>query len=782
MNTYEQLVIKHLNRKISKDQNPDQNQAIAAPISESQFLVAGPGSGKTTVMVLKILKYIYVDDVHPASILATTFTKKAAAELRSRILDWGDTIKQVLLKKKQNKDIHASLKVLDFNQILTGTIDSISEEVLRNHRKPGSAPPVVIEDFVASALLLRKCFFPTEMHKDEELENYLKQIRGREGYVTINEKLELILEIKDRLYYDQVHWDEFKTKQDDPGGKKACQIIEDYMELLDESLLYDFARVEAEFLDQLNTGKLDDFTQHLKLLMVDEYQDSNLLQERIYFQLAEKALQNGGSITVVGDDDQSLYRFRGATVDLFTQYQDRIQDQLGVQPTLVNLSRNYRSIENIVNFVNQFSYLDPAFQEARVKDKPPIEPARGGGYLNYPILGIFREDTESLSRALADFIHQVVHGDGYRFQYKGKTYQIQVDPNEGSATDLSILMSSPQEITTFKKQRLPYFLRKDLKEKGIEVFNPRGENLEREKNTSILSGLILECIDPECTIQNMIEKLPHVASKTFNHWRKLAKEYIISDPEPKKPLSLQKFVKSWQNRSPIGRKSWKREVPLIDLVYNLVTWISQLHDDVEGMVYLEAITRTISLTGLFSSFGGDIITDPEQKLLEYLSIKEALWNIFVPISTGAVEVDEGLLETLPQDRLNIMSIHQSKGLEFPLVIVDIGSDLKTNHPFNAFKRFPEDGGKSCNMEDELRTYSPLEQPSRTSIDRAFDDLIRQYFVAFSRSMDILILVGLNSVRDGYMVKAGPRVIPHVAAGWTRNGDWTWKNLKNIVHI
>ena len=77
--TYEKLVIEHLGRKISSTDNLDQHQAISAHTDQSPFLVAGPGSGKTTVMVLKILKFIYVDDVHPSSILTTTFTRKQQA-------------------------------------------------------------------------------------------------------------------------------------------------------------------------------------------------------------------------------------------------------------------------------------------------------------------------------------------------------------------------------------------------------------------------------------------------------------------------------------------------------------------------------------------------------------------------------------------------------------------------------------------------------------------------------------------------------------------------------
>jgi DNA helicase-2/ATP-dependent DNA helicase PcrA len=142
---FEQIVIQKLGRNIQEDQNPPQNQAISAHKNESLFIVAGPGSGKTTVMVLKILKFILVDDITPSSILATTFTRKAAAEMRSRILSWGDQIKQELLADPRHEKIHPKLKTLDFNQIITGTLDSISEDILKTHRAPGSPPPVVIE-------------------------------------------------------------------------------------------------------------------------------------------------------------------------------------------------------------------------------------------------------------------------------------------------------------------------------------------------------------------------------------------------------------------------------------------------------------------------------------------------------------------------------------------------------------------------------------------------------------------------------------------------------------
>ena len=736
-------------------------------------------------MVLKILKFIFVDDVHPGSVLATTFTRKAAAELRSRILSWGDQIRQVLLTDPEFREIHPSLRGLDFNQIITGTLDSISEDILRTHRDPGAAPPAVIEEFIASGLMLREGLFKDEKHHNEDLKNYLAMIRGTSYGLNTAEMSRSLLEIKDRLYYDQVYWSELQGELDHPGAEIALQSIADYEKYLIENDLLDFSRLEGEFLDKLERGKFEKFTQNIKMVLVDEYQDTNLLQEQIYFQLGKIAQKNGGSLTVVGDDDQSLYRFRGATVDLFTNYLRRIEEQLGVEPTLIYLSRNYRSTRNIVDFVNTFSVLDDEFQQARVADKPPIEAARSGDYVDYPVLGMFRPTVKALARDLARFIHQILYEDGYVFEHEGESYLIKVDPEEGSPTDMSILLSSPLELSGSGKHRLPQQLRDQLGKVNppIEVFNPRGQDLERTWQASILCGLILECIDPDSLVQDSVENFPREAEYHFKRWRKKAQKYLESNPEPTEPLSLPDFVAAWQQRKPIGKRKWRREIPIIELAYKLVPWIPDLKDDVEGLVYLEAVTRTVAQTGIFNNFGGDILHDEKYPDLDYQSIKEALWNIFVPLATGAVEVDEALLETLPDNRINIMSIHQAKGLEFPLVIVDVGSDFWQNFYAQEFKRFPHEGGKPCNLEDQLRTCSPLDEPTRSGRDRAFDDLTRQYFVAYSRPQDVLLLVGVNPVKDGYNTKNnGHQEIANVATGWSRDGKWHWPKLENVKQI
>lgn len=215
------------------------------------------------------------------------------------------------------------------------------------------------------------------------------------------------------------------------------------------------------------------------------------------------------------------------------------------------------------------------------------------------------------------------------------------------------------------------------------------------------------------------------------------------------------------------------------LLYKLITWIPAMQEDAEGLVYLEAITRTISQSAHFSSFKAEIHRDAP---FDKLSVGAAIRDIFAPLAAGEIEIDEDLLETVPRDRLSILSIHQSKGLEFPLTIVDVGSDFKMNHPKQRFKRYPNRHGRPQALEDALRPHSPLGRPARSPLDRTFDDLLRLYFVAFSRPQDVLLLVGLCDPKTGKPKKT----IPNVAFGWDRTDATAsgirWPLTPDIVYM
>lgn len=876
---FKEIVVKRLKRDISSNQ--DQNSAISSRADQSLFIVAGPGSGKTTVMVLKILKFIFVDDISPNEILATTFTKKAAKELMSRILSWGNEIKKEIVSSYMEKSFNdefsedspfsdssyvlkftKKVQKLDLNQIVTGTIDSVAEEMLRIHRDAGTNQPVLIEEAAAHTAMINAGLLKEDRFQNEALQEYLAEITGVQlnpGQIpkvsNISRMADILLKIKDVIYYNRVDIEELEREIDkdknDPlflGRKKTLNIITEYINALKDRNIYDFTMLENEFFTRLETGKLDIFLKDMKIILVDEYQDTNLLQESIYFEIAKAAISNGGSITVVGDDDQSLYRFRGATVDLFTQFKERAKSEIGIDVEEINLKANYRSTKSIIDLCNEYAEIDDKYQSARVREKPKIVHPENKDEKrekliadngiesdksleeekSIPVLGMFRKNQQQLAMDLSRLIQDLVKGKEVKYTVKrimtrdgiknlsnpqnmkiigsknpqiekrlrqsknnSKRIKLKLDEESGSINDIAFLTYSPQEMTGKDHPTFTQMLRKRLeksKNPQIKVFNPRGQALYTIKPVAILCGLILECIDPQSRVQNLNTKMPKSAVKYLTKWRKIAQAFIKTYPDPVSPVNLEEFVEHWQAREPFNRENWPKQASLIELTYKLVTWIEYdnkqgktnkddknlerikfFQDDIEGIVYLETIAQTITQTGFFNKYSANIDFSSEEK--EFESISEALWNIFIPIASGNVKLDENLFETFPQNRLNIMSIHQSKGLEFPLTIVDVGSKFSKNSVKEAHLRFPKRVNQFSIVEDKIRNLSPLGKNERDPRDRAFDDLTRLYFVAFSRAQDVLLLVGLIPSLDGYKSKEKHMYIPNIALGWNRDEEF-----------
>ena len=651
-----------------------------------------------------------------------------------------------------------------------------------------------------------KILIKDEKYRNEKLVEYLKELSGKTKLEEPSKMSEILMEIKNRIFYDQINFDELYEKtQENSGPRLALDCIKEYENTLKNRNTIDFAMLESNFLEKLKNNELDLFLDEIKIVLIDEYQDTNLIQEDIYFTIAKSALENDGNITVVGDDDQSLYRFRGATVDLFTNYQKRVKDKLSIDVEEINLTTNYRSTENIINHCNQFAELDREYQKARVENKPKII-APDFDRDKMPILGMFRNNPEMLARDLSRLIDNLVNkgeseikvlqvlDEEYYKKVNGninianlqkikqesikagkneEKIKIKLDSDYGSASDIAILSYSPKEMQYGNRSFL-HHLRKNLKRlrKPIEMFNPRGIDLQEIDVVAIFCGLILECIDPEGSIQNSDKTIPNLARRNMIRWRFKAKDYIKLNPEPHEPISLNDFVTRWQLRRPYPEsingieQHWPKNASLMELAYKLTTWIEELQDDVEGIVYLEAITKSITQTGFFNDYHSNISF--KTPIDERESVLEAIWNIFIPLSTGGVSIDESLLETLPDDRINVLSIHQSKGLEFPLVIVDVGSRFKTNDIRTQRLRFPKTLPDKKTIEDTIRQHSILGESERSEKDRSFDDLTRLYFVAFSRAESVLLLIGLNSAIEGYNEKNDHFDIPNIALGWSRD--------------
>lgn len=718
---------------ITLEDNLDQKKSILSPVNENQYIVAGPGSGKTTVLVLKILKYIFVDNIKLENILVTTFTKKAARELKERISNW-----TLMLSEELGIGVD-----YDFDNLLIGTLDSIAEEIVSKHMDVE-----IIDNFTSSAIMMQN-LLTDERNKDKRLKQFIKKIKNNQGGVSTSDINNQIQTIRERIYYDMINKEELKKDADREAI--VFEIIDDYLDQLNSRNVMDYAMLEEKFYELLKNGLVDSFND-ISVLLIDEYQDTNLLQEAIYFKIAEYVNKNNGNITVVGDDDQSLYRFRGATINLFTEYSERIKKELGINPKTIFLHNNYRSTKAIIDFTNDYITLDEKFQESRTTDKPKIIPTKDTNE-GLPVIGMFRNNLEELSTDLSELIYALKINKEYVVERHGKKYDISLKKTNPS---IAVLNNSPKEINAFNKKRLPYYIRESLsyKDENITVFNPRGQSIETTEMVSLLCGLILQSIDPDAIIENNLDNIPPLTKKTLKSWRKYVREYM--EESNKELLHFDEKVNMNELLEDI-----KEECELLS------------SDSSENMVYYDIILETIVQTD-------NAINDDG-----LLTVNQVFWHILVPIASGAIDIDDDMFDVDLEDNVNIMSIHQSKGLEFDVVVVDVGSDIFNNSSSTAFKRFPRNGGITHNLENYLKDYSTIsyDYDKVSGLDKAFNDLIRRYFVAFTRAKSILILVGLNSMRYGYKGDFQDKIyIENVATGWSRDKKWHWDSLDNLLNI
>ena len=304
--------------------NLNSEQTEAVQHSGSPLLViAGPGSGKTRVIIERVLHLVRTG-TKPSEILCLTFSEKAAEEMKQRlekaidvaemgISTFHSFAKEVLEDNVLDSGIGMSSGVIKRSAQLVWGLENIDKFKLE-HIEIGNNAVDVIESVIDGIST-----FKDELISPEELQAYL------------DKKLAVTLEDEQR---------DFLLKLSD-----LCRVYQRYQEFQRSKTVIDFDDMVVLAVDLLKKkgNVLAKYQKKFKHVLVDEFQDNNFAQLELVKQIARN-----GNVTAVGDDDQSIYRFQGAYLTNFKDFQSYFPNT-----HRVILHRNYRSTPNIVNLSNQ---------------------------------------------------------------------------------------------------------------------------------------------------------------------------------------------------------------------------------------------------------------------------------------------------------------------------------------------------------------------------------------------------------------------------------------------
>ena len=284
------------------------------------LVLAGAGSGKTRVITFRIAHLIYNQGIFPGNILAVTFTNKAAEEMKGRILK--------LCKSAQNSDSRTETRN-HMDGIWIGTFHSICLRLLRRHCQVlGFRNDFTIYDKSDQMGLVKECV--RELNINEDMYS-ASSIAGRISF------------LKGRM----ITPDEFSRSSRGFGiDDKVLKVYSLYQDKLvsNNAMDFDDLIIRCINLFEKESEILSRYQDKFRYILVDEYQDTNPSQYRLLNLFADKHK----NICAVGDDDQSIYRFRGAEIQNILNFEKDYPSAM-----VIKLEQNYRSTGSILNLAGQ---------------------------------------------------------------------------------------------------------------------------------------------------------------------------------------------------------------------------------------------------------------------------------------------------------------------------------------------------------------------------------------------------------------------------------------------
>ncbi len=560
--------------------NDAQRKAVTAP-AEPLLVIAGAGSGKTRVLVHRAAWLIDVEGNSPHSLLAVTFTNKAAAEMRHRI---------------------EALLAVPVDHLWVGTFHGLAHRILRRHwREAGLPQSFQIIDADDQLRIIKRLLKGLEIDDDRWTPRRVQ-------------------------YFINAQKDEGLRPQhlDDEGNTNRRQFIslyQGYQEICDRGGLVDFAELllRAHEVWRDNAELLQHYQRRFRHLLVDEFQDTNAIQYAWLRLLAGKE----GIPFVVGDDDQSIYRWRGARVEHINQFQ---KDFPGA--SVIKLEQNYRSTVTILDAANAVI----SNNTARMGKKLWTEGAEGEPIRVYCAYNE-RDEADFIIGKLRDWSDQ------------------------GNArADAAVLYRSNAQSRVLEESlinaRLPYRVYG-----GLRFF-------ERAEIKDALAYLrLISNRDDDSSFERIVNRPTRgIGARTLELMRNYARANSCS---------------MWRAAGAIASGELAgRSATAVVVFLNLIATLAKdtddldLHDQVDHVIHASGLieffkkdkdergeTRVENLEELVSAARG-FSPDPAEEMLPLDAF----------LSHAALEAGEGQADAW-EDCVQLMTVHSAKGLEFPLVFL-----------------------------------------------------------------------------------------------------------------
>ncbi len=686
--------------------NAEQERAVT--FGEGPLLIiAGAGTGKTKVITHRIAHLISSKAARPDEILAVTFTEKAANEMEERV------------------DL---LIPYSYSFVEISTFNSFGERVLRNHaHELGFHLDFMLLDEIEQAIFFRENLFRFPLRHYRPLSSPARHIQ--ELLASLRKLKQEGISSRDYIRYAR----EQIQKASDPAAAETARkhqelalVYRRYQKLLREHGMIDFedqVTLTVELL-RARPSVLKDYQDKYKYILVDEFQDTN----RIQFELLKLLSASHHNITVVGDDDQSIFRFRGASLNNILSF-----SQIYPQAERVVINSNYRSTQVI---------LDSAYRLIRHNDPHRLE---------------VREDIDKSLRSALEPRGKSIH----KLQFDTLSHEsdriaeiIQEQTRGGEGlpfSDIAILVRTNADAD-------PYLRALNMRDVPYRFSGSRG--LYAQEEIRILMSFIKSMTDFQDS-----PSLFHLALSDV--YRMDAYDLAsVANYAHKRNLTLHKVFREFhRGENPVDVEARSRDL-ILRIYQDLRTFVDLAARQNAGQVmyafleqsgFLKDLTRELSpqtelriknIRIFFDKVKNFSRVTDQDSLFAFAKHLDLLRQVGDNPASAEAELDE--------DAVNVLTVHKSKGLEFPVVFM-VGL-IADRYPGRARREripFPEAILDDTEKGEDSPETDPLPEEDGISYIR---EERRLFYVGMTRAKHTLYLTWARDYGLKRLKKVSPFVL------------------------